>query len=50
MNLQEQIIQKLKEEAEFAKGCGMPQFVMGIQQAIKVVENIKDWSREDESN
>lgn len=49
MNLKEKIIQKLKEEAEFAKGTGMPQFVMGIQQAIKVVENVEDWRSDDES-
>lgn len=49
MNLKEQIIQKLKEGAEFAKGAGMPQFVMGIHQSIKVVENIEDWRQDDES-
>lgn len=43
MNLKQQIISKLQEEAEFAKGTGMPQFVMGIHQAIKVVENVEDW-------
>ena len=43
MNLtKEQIISRLKEEAEFAKGTGMPQFVMGINQAIKVIEDMEE--------
>ena len=29
----------LDKEIEFAKGCGMPQFVMGIQQAKKIINN-----------
>lgn len=27
----------LDKEIEFAKGCGMPQFVMGLQQAKKII-------------
>lgn len=45
MNDKEKIISTLKEEAEFAKGMGMPQFVMGLNQAIKVVENIDNWRK-----
>lgn len=37
----ENIIKLLEEEIEFAKGCGMPQFVMGIMQAKKVIEGYK---------
>lgn len=29
----------LDKEIEFAKNCGMPQFVMGIQQAKKVLND-----------
>lgn len=38
----------LDKEIEFAKGCGMPQFVMGIQQAKKVIndENLNNESEE----
>ena len=32
------IVELLNQEIEFAKGTGMPQFVMGLQQAKKVVE------------
>lgn len=32
----------LYKEIEFAKGCGMPQFVMGIQQAKKVLNAAND--------
>jgi len=28
----------LDDEIEFAKGTGMPQFVMGLQQAKKVIQ------------
>ncbi len=42
----EEINKVLENEIEFAKGCGMPQFVMGIQQAKKTlnsyVEDLKD--------
>lgn len=33
------INQLLDKEIEFAKGCGMPQFVMGIQQAKKIIND-----------
>lgn len=29
----------LDKEVEFAKDCGMPQFVMGIQQARKIIND-----------
>lgn len=29
----------LDKEIEFAKGCDMPQFVMGIQQAKKIIND-----------
>lgn len=29
----------LDKEIEFAKGCGMPQFVVGIQQAKKIIND-----------
>lgn len=32
----------LDKEIEFAKGCGIPQFVMGVQQAKKVINDYKD--------
>lgn len=35
----------LNKEIEFAKGCGMPQFVMGLQQAQKV---LNDYMKEKE--
>ena len=37
----------LDEEIEYAKGCGMPQFVMGMQQAKKVLneEFLKEWNK-----
>ena len=31
----------LDNEIEYAKGCGMPQFVMGLQQAKKVFNEYK---------
>lgn len=38
----EQINQILNDEIEFAKGCGMPQFVMGLQQAQNVLNSAKE--------
>lgn len=39
----EEINRVLDGEIEFVKGCGMPQFVMGIQQAKKTLNNyVKD--------
>ncbi|NFQ84161.1 hypothetical protein FDG04_02285 [Clostridium sporogenes] len=32
----------LDKEIEFAKGCGMPLFVMGIQQAKKVLNECRE--------
>lgn len=32
-----EINELLDKEIEFAKGCGMPQFVMGLQQAKKIL-------------
>lgn len=37
-----EINKRLDEEIEFAKGCGMPQFVMGLQQAKKVINKLDD--------
>ena len=34
----EKAIELIEQEIEFAKGTGMPQFVMGLQQAKKVIE------------
>lgn len=34
----ERAIELIEQEIEFAKGTGMPQFVMGLQQAKKVIE------------
>lgn len=34
----EQLVERLNEEIKFAKGTGMPQFVMGLQQAKKIIE------------
>lgn len=34
------INKRLDEEIEFAKGCIMPQFVLGIQQAKKVINDL----------
>ena len=34
----ERAIELIDQEIEFAKGTGMPQFVMGLQQAKKVIE------------
>lgn len=31
------LLKKMDEEIEFAKGCGMPQFVMGLLQARDVI-------------
>lgn len=36
MNI-DRINELLDKEIEFAKGCGMPQFVMGLQQAKKII-------------
>ena len=33
---------ELDKEIEFAKGCGLPQFVMGLQQAKKIIGEIDD--------
>lgn len=35
----EKINELLDKEIEFAKSCGMPQFVMGIQQAKKILND-----------
>ena len=35
----EQMVFTLDKEIEFAKQCGMPQFVAGLLQAKKVLEN-----------
>lgn len=32
----------LDKEIEFAKGCGIPQFVMGLQQAKKIINSEYD--------
>lgn len=37
-----EINKRLEDEIEFAKGCGMPQFVMGLQQAKKVINKLDD--------
>lgn len=37
----EKINEILDKEIEFAKKCGMPQFVLGIQQAKKVLNEYK---------
>ena len=34
----EKAIELIEQEIEFAKGTGMPQFVLGLQQAKKVIE------------
>lgn len=34
----ERILALLDDEIEFAKGTGMPQFVLGLQQAKQVIE------------
>lgn len=34
------INKRLDEEIEFAKGCGNPHFVLGIQQAKKVINDL----------
>lgn len=34
----ERAFELIDQEIEFAKGTGMPQFVMGLQQAKKVIE------------
>lgn len=39
----------LDEEIEFAKGCVMPQFVMGLQQAKKILNQLDD-TKEREAN
>ena len=39
----EQIIELLDEEIKFAQGTGMPQFVMGLQQAKKII--LGDWNK-----
>jgi hypothetical protein len=36
------ILKAIDEEIEFAKGCGMPQFVMGLLQAKKVIEEMEE--------
>ena len=38
----ETINKELDKEIEFAKGCGLPQFVMGLQQAKKISGEIDD--------
>ena len=38
----ETINKELDKEIEFAKGCGLPQFVMGLQQAKKIIGEIDD--------
>lgn len=35
------LLQLLDEEIEFAKGTNMPQFVLGLQQAKKIIEGYK---------
>lgn len=44
-----EINETLDKEIEFAKGCGMPQFVMGLIQAKKVLNDI-DNEKENKSN
>lgn len=34
----EKVIKLIEQEIKFAKGTGMPQFVMGLMQAKKVIE------------
>lgn len=38
----EDVLKALEEEIEFAKGCGMPQFVMGLLQAVEVIEKLPE--------
>ena len=45
----EEINRALDKEIEFAKGCGMPQFVMGLIQAKKVLNDI-DMEKEKKAN
>lgn len=44
-----EINERLDKEIEFAKGCGMPQFVMGLQQAKKVINDIDDEQEKEEN-
>lgn len=46
MNI-DKINELLDKEIEFAKGCGMPQFVMGITQAKKVLNDYKSAEKMD---
>ena len=49
MNTIDIINKILDKEIEYAKGCGMPQFVMGMQQAKKVLneEFLKEWNKDE---
>lgn len=47
MNI-ERINGLLDKEIEFAKGCGMPQFVMGLLQAKKIINDYKNENSEEE--
>ena len=40
--MKEDLIALLEKEIEFAKGCGMPQFVLGLLQAKKIVEGYQE--------
>lgn len=37
-----ELIKLLDKEIEFAKGTGMPQFVMGLIQAKKIITDYKE--------